>query len=130
MGLFEQIQADIKSILENTSDFGVPITLTANDSPATVVNVKGTIKKHHTVYDDMGMPARTKGNTVNATCSVSMLSLNAVSYPYLNAEGRVSFKNHKATWSDATGNSIEYIVKEWYPDYQTAMIALELAFNG
>jgi len=58
-----------------------------------------------------------------------MLSLNSENYPYLNAENRVSFKNHKARWTDATG-TVDYIVKEWYPDYQTASISLELAFNG
>lgn len=127
MGLFEQIQRDIKSIVTNLNDFGVPIILTAPTIPITTVTVAGTIKKHHLTYDEFGnVKASINANVTNATCSVSALTLNAENYPYRNAENLVTFKGHKATWTDVSGLPITYAVNQWFPDAQTGMIVLIL----
>jgi hypothetical protein len=130
MGLVEQIQRDIQSIRGNKSDFGVDITLTAPTSPLTVAVITGTTKKHHTIMDEMGMPARNKANVINATCTVPTLSLDAVDYPYRTAGNRVSFKNHIVSWADIA-TTWTYKVEEWYPNEQTGEIVLILGFyNG
>lgn len=126
MGL-DFIQRDIQSILNNKADFAIDIVLTAPTSPVTVITTQGTVKKHHTTMDELGMPARTKGNTINATCTVSTVSLDAASYPYRNSEERVSFLNHIVLWVDISG-TWTYKVEEWLPDEVTGNIVLILGF--
>lgn len=130
MGIVEQARLDIQQILGNSNDFGVSLTLFAPTSPVTELTIVGTIKKHHTMYHEYGMPARSKANTVNATCTVSMLTLDENNYPYLNAEHRADFKGHKVSWIDSTGNEILYAVNQFYPDYQTGSVTLELGYYG
>lgn len=134
MGLIEQIQKDIQGITSNTNDFGVPLTFEAPTSPVTIVTVAGTVKKHHLTFDEFGAPIRGKANVLNATCSVSALTLNAATYPYTitDADGVVKayFKGHKVTWADVSGVPQTYIIDQWYPDDQTGMIVLILGEYG
>lgn len=123
MGLMDTIAQDIKSILTNTNDFGVNITLYAPTSPQKVVTVGGTVKKHHLTFDENGM---VKGNVKNATCTVSELSLNAANYPVRNANGEVTFEGHRVSWSDVNGTAITYAVNEWWPDERLGVLVLIL----
>jgi hypothetical protein len=130
MGIVEQARLDIQQILGNSNDFGVSLTLFAPTSPVTELTIVGTIKKHHTVFDELGVPTRSKANTVNASCTVSMLTLDENNYPYLNANHRADFKGHKVSWADSTGNTIMYVVEQWFPDYQTGSVSFELTYYG
>lgn len=130
MGLIAQIQSDIQSIRTNTNDFAVSITLTATDSPATSVTTAATVRKHHTQMNELGIPARNKGNTIQASCTVSTLALDELNYPYRNNGDRVTFKNHKVSFSDIAGNW-NYKVEEWYPNEMLGEIVLILGlFDG
>jgi len=118
----QQVQKDIQSILGNPNE-REPITLTAPTSPLTVANVYGTAKKHHLLFDENGM---VKGNVTNATCTISILDLDAINYPYKNANGEVAMQRHTATWSDVSGVPVTYVVNEWYPDQTTGNVVLIL----
>lgn len=130
MGIIEQARLDMQQILGNSNDFGVSLTLLAPTSPVTTLEIVGTVKKHHIRFDEIGMPVRTSGNTVNATVTVSMLTLDEAEYPYLTAAKRADFKGHKVSWIDSTGNDVTYIVNQWYPDYLTGSVSLELAYDA
>lgn len=127
MGLIDQIRLDVREILSNSNDFAVDIKLTAPTSPATILLTKGTIKKHHTVYDETGVPVRAMGNTINVTCTVSTLNLDDANYPYRLDTGRVSMKNHKVQFSDVSGD-YTYLVEEWLPNELTGNIVLILVY--
>ena len=127
MGLIQTIQRDIQRVLGNTTEFAQSVTLIAPTSPITSVTTTGTVKKHHTVTDELGNKVRARGNTINATLTVSTLTLNALNYPYRDSNGRVTFKGHKVAWTDVNAEYV-YLVNEWYPDEVTGNISLELAF--
>ncbi len=123
MSLTTQIQQDALDITTNLNDFGVSLTFTAPTSPIMVITVGGTIKKHHTDLDELG---QVRGNSLNASCTVSELALNAVNYPVRNANGQVTFKGHLVSWTDITGSEIKYAINEWHPDNKTGLIVLIL----
>jgi len=127
MGLTEQIQQDLLAITTNANDFGVSLTFTAPTSPVIVVTTTGTAKRHHLEFDEMGM---VKGNSLNATCTISELALRALSYPVRNTNGDVTFKGHLVTWTDITGSAITYAINEWFPDETTGLIVLILGDYG
>ena len=79
------------------------------------------------VMDELGNMVRGKGNAINATLTVSALTLDALNYPYRDSEGRVTFKNHKVVWADINAE-YTYLVNEWYPDEITGNISLQLGF--
>ncbi len=116
------VAQDIQQITTNSNDFAIPFVFTAPTSPVTVATIYGIGKKHHLEFDELGM---VKGNVTNATCTVSALSLNAVSYPYINSNNLISFKGHLVQWADVTG-TFQYVVNEWYPNEKTGQIVLIL----
>jgi len=130
MGLVGQIQKDIQSIRGNPAGFGVSVLFEAPTSPVATATIYCTTKKHHTVFDEFGQQVRNKANTLNASVTVSTLSLNDANYPYRNNDARISFKGHYVTWADVTGTPIKYAVNEWLPNEQTGEIVLILGLYG
>lgn len=115
MGLIDRAKADIKTIIENTSDFGVQMAFVspANDT----ATVMGLHTKHRISISPEGVPI----NARNAHVSVSEASLTALGYP-VRENGEVKLSNHRVTVKDSTGEDKTYVIKEWFPDETIGMI--------
>jgi hypothetical protein len=123
LSLTEQIQQDIKSITNNTSDFGITLVFeNTTTSPPTVATLKGTGKKINLVFDEMGM-VKAQGRT--ATCSVSELTFIAAKYPYKNSHDIIDFNGHYVIMTEAT-SSAKYVIKSWTPDESYGLIVFDL----
>lgn len=129
MGLIEQVRLDVQSIRGNPNDFGQLLTLIAPTSPETVINIYGTARKNHTQMDEFGLKVRSKGNTIYASCTVSMLTLNENNYPYRDSEEKTTFKGHRVNWTDISGE-YNYEVNEWEPNENAGEVVLKLGFYG
>jgi len=117
MGLIAQSRIDIKNIVENANDFGVPMTLLAPDYGETAV-INGLHSKTHLQIDTDGNPVNAK----NAHISFHENATGIGDYPIRNAAGEVDLKDHKVTVADSTGLNITYKIEDTYPNETTGLI--------
>lgn len=131
MGIIEQIQKDIKTIVTDSSEFGVPITFIAPDGTTVIVNglhqrhfipIEQRENNYAQSYGSIG----TRGNTVNAHVSFAEESLSELGYP-VRINDNVNMKDHKVKAKDNTGLLRFYKVMEYYPDNITGLITLILS---
>lgn len=115
MGLTEISQLDAQSITSDLDGWGVTAVLTPASGQPASFGVLHTV--HHMGQDTDGNISNTK----QASIAVSMNLLDTSLYPYRNASGEVSFKNHSAVF-----NGSNYIVREWFPDETLRIVVLIL----
>lgn len=113
MSLIDRARKDIQTITSNLSEFGQSAVLIDPQSVQFPVNVIHT--RHHNGIDLEGRAI----NTLIASCSVSVSNLYG--YNYTNANGEITFKNHRITVENVT-----YVIREWYPDQTAGLIVLIL----
>jgi len=116
MGLMDTAKEDWQTFTTDLDGFGKTIQLIAPD--LTTLNVVGIATKHHIGID-------TEGNMVNvknAHVSFSEKQLTDAGYPHRDANGEVNMDHHKVVWTDSTGNSVTYVVREYYPDETIGVI--------
>lgn len=116
MSLIDLCKSNWQRFTSDTNGFGVAITITSplND----VVELVGLATKHHIGIDTDGNLVNTK----NAHVSFAEKLLTDAAYPVRNASGEVNLKGHKISYIDSTGNSKNYVIREWFPDETVGMI--------
>lgn len=119
MGIMDMIKSDVAAITGDGDGFGVALTFTNGTASATVY---GLATKHSITRDTDGIPAL--GNQVH--CSVSEQLLTAEDYPTRNADKLVSMTGHRVSWTDATGVSKTYVIKDCIPDDTVGLIVFLL----
>lgn len=116
MGIMDFIKEDIKTITGSGDGFGVALTFTnANGSQTATIN--GLASRHQLSVDG-------DGNTVNSRnvhCSFAEGLLTAEDYT-VRVNGEVNMKNHRVTWTDATGVAKTYIIEQTLPDDTLGLI--------
>lgn len=86
------------------------------------VAIKGLAPVHHLSFDTEGQTVNSK----NAHVTVSEQSLNDVSFPCRNAKGEVYLVGVLISFSDSSGVSKTYVVKENFADDTIGVIVLNL----
>lgn len=119
MGYVDQIKKDIEQLTGDLDGFGVQLNLTAPDSKT--ASVVGLHAKHHTDFDDDGRAV----NTTIASVAVSEQFLIDAGYP-VRTKGEVNLKNHRISAPDSTGATIDYTIRQWFPDETIGLIILIL----
>jgi len=120
MSLIEKIQRDARRFVSNGNNFAVPITF-SNGTLSVTVN--GTVKRHHTHYNDMGVAV----SSSEASCTVHEKDLIAAGYIIRDGNGRVSMANNYASWQDSNGTLIRYKITQWFPDDLLGLIVCILS---
>lgn len=121
MSLLGAIRSDVRQILGNGGDFGIPITFISPDQAT--VSVIGTAKKHHIAYDDVGNVV----NSRQASVTICEQDLTVQGYPVRNAKQEVYLKHHTVRWADAQGTMYRYKIDEAFPDEHLGIIVLILS---
>jgi hypothetical protein len=115
MSLLDQAKADIRSIVSNSDEFGRSMTFTNGEDTATVT---GLHSKHHYIVDLDGVRA----NSLNAHITVSEADLEAEGYPVRNADGQVDLENHRVSVADSTGTTVQYVIRQVFPNETVGVI--------
>lgn len=118
MSILDKAKADNLFITGNSSDFGIPIHLKAQD--ATEIDVVGLHTKHHTGFDEIGQRINSK------TASVAINENLLVNFPVRNSNNEVAMLGCLVNCADSTGNIRNFIVQENYPDEALGLIVLIL----
>ncbi|KKQ06406.1 MAG: hypothetical protein US15_C0012G0004 [Candidatus Moranbacteria bacterium GW2011_GWF1_36_4] len=114
--ILERARIDTQSIITNTADFSVAITL-KNPSGTITAVVSGIASKHHISID-------TQGNVVNArTAKVTFCEkqLTDLAYP-VRTSGEVTLIKHIIEYQDSTNVAKKYIIRETFPDETLGII--------
>lgn len=116
MSLIDLCKRNWQRFTSDANGFGVAITITSLQND--VVELVGLATKHHIGIDTDGNLVNTK----NAHVSFAEKLLTDANYPVRDASGEVNLKGHKIAYKDSTGNSKNYIIREWFPDETVGMI--------
>ncbi len=111
MGLMDTAKAAIKRITSDLNGFARSLSFVSGDGLSTAT-ISGLHSKIHMATD-------TEGNNVNskkAYVSFSESLLTDVGYPTRDANNEFAMKGHLVTVIDSTGNSVQYVIREIFPD--------------
>jgi len=110
-------------VLSSASGFTTSVTFT-NPGGTLTKTVKALAVKHNTGVDPRnGLLTNTK----TARVTVSEALLVAAGYTTRDATTHeVSLRGHRVTWSDASGQSFNYSITEFWPDSTTGNIVCQL----
>lgn len=117
----ERAQADIKRITSDLNGFAKSITFLSCDELQTAT-ING-------IHSKINLSVDTEGNTINsrkAHISFSESLLTDQGYVTRNDDGVVNLKNHLVTVIDSTGTSVQYIVREVFPDETVGLMVCML----
>ncbi len=117
MGLVEQARKDAAQYTSDPNGFGVSIQFTAPTGEVETVN--GLHKRHHLGINPATGEAK---NTEQASVTVSEQFLTDLNYPVRNAEGDVDLQKHLVEVADSTGETIKYVIEQWFPDETVGLI--------
>jgi len=123
MGLRAQAEQDLAFIVENTADFGWPITI---KSPAGVsANLTGISNDIALAIDPQtGVPV--SGRTATISLRMSSLVAANIALPYGVFDGAI--KPFLVTFSDINGNSLTFKIKSADPDRTLGLVTCGLEF--
>jgi hypothetical protein len=114
----EQAQADIKRITSDTNGFAKTIVFTSKLGSPQTATIAGIHSKIHLGVDTEGNMVHSKRGHISFSESL----LTDQGYPTRDAEGRCDMKGHLVTVTDSTGTSVQYILKEVFPDETVGLI--------
>lgn len=124
MGLLDDARALWQEKSSDLSDFGVVLSFTAPTEETATVN--GLHTKHHQAFDFEGR----RVNSKNAHVSVSEKLLTDLSYPVRDSKGEVNLKGHLISCKDSTGETKNYVAREWYQNETLGVIVIVLGDYG
>lgn len=95
----------------------------SNPAASETATVNGLVSKHSLGIDsETGLPVNSKNTHISVAESV----LNDEEYTTRDSEDRISLKNHKVVWVDASGTSYEYLINETMPSNTFGLIVCTL----
>lgn len=112
--LFQRVSTDLTT-------GGTSITF-VNPSGSLTKTIKAIQTKHMVKTDENGFKSVSK----NASIAVSEAALLAESYPTRDANNEISLLQHKVTWTDVSGLTWTYSVRQNRPDEAVGVIILIL----
>jgi hypothetical protein len=125
VGLRETAAADLQAILEDTNDFGWPITVTdPNEFTASLTGFSTDV--HETIDPETGLAV--SGRT--ASVAIALASLTAVGLAIPRAIADSASKPWVVTFDDIEGNEYTFKVQEARPDRALGVVVCLLeAYN-
>lgn len=120
MSLLNLARRDIKNITGNGRGFATALTFTTPDGQTTAT-INGLATAHSFVINSEGLAVNSK----NYHCSFAESLLTAEGYT-TRSNGKVYLKDHKVSWTDATGTEKTYKIEDWMPDDTVGIIPLRL----
>jgi hypothetical protein len=121
MNLIQRSQQLAQRITTDANGFGTAITFVAPDNSYTKT-VTAVASKHMLKIDENGF----KSIARTATLAVSEAALISAGYPTRNAKNEVALLHHKVSWTDVSGLTWTYTVRQNRPDDTIGLITLVL----
>jgi hypothetical protein len=122
MSLLDQIAEDIRQIASNGDEFAVEAFFQAPGGQEATVNVIAT--KFGMAVDAQ---SGTAVNSKSASLSVSEKTLTDAGYTVRNANNEVALIKHKVSWTDSSGTTWKYQIRENIPDETIGLIVCILS---
>lgn len=117
----ERAQEDIKRITSDLNGFAKSITF-SYPYTGQAATIQGIHSKINLAVDTEGMNV----NSRKAHISFSESALTDQGYQTRTAQGVINLKDHLVTVTDSTGEAIQYIVTECFPDETVGLIVCML----
>lgn len=111
----------IQRITTNPNGFGTDIIFTTPDG-MTTKTITALTTKHMIKSDENGFKSIGKTESI----AVSAAALEASGYPIRNGDSQVSLLQHRVTWTDVSGLTWTYTVRQNRPDEKLGFILLIL----